>query len=90
MSIIDVPNAGDKKVVVVVLMILLGFLGMIISGIILKDVENGKNLIWLGIVFMFLYVLFGLGWLLVLIWYDIWIYSIKATYMRKMGSSSCI
>jgi|SaaInlStandDraft_6_1057023.scaffolds.fasta_scaffold12674_3 hypothetical protein len=71
MSIIDVPNAGDKKVVVVVLMILLGFLGMIISGIILKDVENGKNLIWLGIVFMFLYVLFGLGWLLVLIWYDI-------------------
>jgi len=71
MSIIDVPNAGDKKVVAVVLMILLGPLGMIISGIILKDVENGKNLIWLGIVFMFLYVLFGLGWLLVLIWYDI-------------------
>jgi hypothetical protein len=71
MSIIDVPNAGDKKVVAVVLMILLGPLGMIISGIILKDVENGKNLIWLGIIFLFLCPVFGLGWLLVLIWYDI-------------------
>ena len=68
MSIIDVPNAGDKKVVAVVLMILLGPLGMIISGIILKDVENGKNLIWIGIIFLVLYPLFLLGFLLNLIW----------------------
>jgi len=71
MGFFDVPNAGDKKVIVVILMLLLGAIGTIISGIILKDTENGKNLIWIGIIFLVLYPLFLLGFLLNLIWYVI-------------------